>query len=200
MSPNLESQCRADGFSRGLLKCAATAALENAARIVVNPATRRTMASLGEDLYRASTRPGHPIDSAFKFLIPQYGQMQTIRALRNQAAQVLRSTPMHLRSGVQEELHRNIADALAEVGQGAQKRLHFMHTTLPTAAGVGIGATAGLAGGAYAGRQERDSELRGDVESAPLMKRLQYALFPQSLIPKSKPFYERFSDQDSSIQ
>lgn len=199
MLNDFELQCQAEGFARGLRKCAATAALQDAARIVVNPATRRTMASLGEDIYRSTTRPGSPISSAFNFLTPQYGQMQTIRALRDQAAKVLRTAPPHLRPAIQRELHNNLTHALAEVGEGAQGRLRFMNTTLPAVAGVGVGATAGLAGGAMAGREEQGNEMRNEVETAPILKRLQYALFPQSLLPKQKSLYERITGQDGGI-
>ena len=161
-------------------------------RIMINPTTRRQMAGLGEDVYRASTKGGEPISSLMHMLSPRYQQIANVRSQRDLMANLLRSAHPSERPALQAKFRQELQDLFAEVGTAAAPRIRMQQQAGPVAAGVGLAGVGGLAAGNITGRNQEHQEIQDDVENMPLYRRIQYSLFPKTLVREPKPLYERF--------
>ncbi len=183
MNADLQTKCFDEGFARGLLKCAGTSAVEDAAKVIFNPASRKEMAALGESVFRKATQQGDPLGSFKNFLFPKHDQVHAISQIRNTFAKLLRSAGPADRPVLHQQMHRQMRDAFAELGAGAAPRIRFQQNAVPALAGLGIGGAVGGAVGNVQGRDQREGEIaQGLATNVPIYKRLQYALFPSSVL------------------
>ena len=178
-----QKQLYAKGFARGLLKAAMTGAigagaeeaLTRATSIATHPATRRTMAALGRDIFDAASKGEAPLSSAWRFMFARPHQLNTIYKTM-------------VGGGAPELLEQQFA----ELGEAAAQKMRFANTVGPVAATAGIAGPLAYAGGHMAGAHNRGEQDTAELANLPIHKRLQYALFPQSMLPpQPKPFYDR---------
>ncbi len=191
----------AAGFARGLLKCAnAAQALEDAARVVANPGTRRTMAALGHDIFDSATKSENPFGAFHKFLFANPHQIDTIAATMKSFEHLAQGASPEMRAILQAKHDALLQDQMAELGTAASGKIRFMNNAVPAAAGVGITAPIAMAAGNITGRHQEDSKVQDELSNLPIQKRLQYALFPQSVFPKPQPYYDRIPGQTGSTE
>ena len=182
---SLREQCYFDGFIRGLakqlqpLEKSATAA--TIARIAIPPGRRGEMIALGERLFRESGQNQNVWSGLRAALNPGHGQLDSIRALRRNFAELLRRAPAPDRARLQQDMHRQLQDALAEVGALAHPRIQFQEKTLPMIAAGAGGAGIGLAGGAALGTSREQDRMKHQLEDAPIWERLKYLFAPGSM-------------------
>jgi hypothetical protein len=195
-------KCYAEGFARGLLKCAgsvAADALENAARTVINPDSARTMGALGRDVFDAATRADKPLSSFFWSRLANPSQLSTIAATMKSFEHALSGDlAPDVRAAIKAKRDALLNPQFAELGTAAHGPIKFIHTAGPAAAAAGVTLPLAYAGGNIMGHRQQGDQDVSELENLPIHKRLQYALFPQTMLPQQpKPFYDRISGQTS---
>lgn len=203
MPTDLREQCRADGFARGLLKCAinpgAAESLIDAARVMVAPGSRRTAEAFGRDLFEHATNTAKPVSSFMHMLLGRHPQVNVIAATLNRFNNAIAKASPARRPIIEAARDRLLSRQYAELGTTSAEPIRFMHKAVPAVAAGGAAGALGVTGGDILGRRQQSDEDASAMGDLPIYKRMQYALFPQSIFPKpeSKSTYDIDANQTS---
>ena len=182
---SLDNRWFREGFFRGLEKQMQGMTKSAGTGAAIPPGARGEMIALGKRLFRESTNPTDVWSGLKAVIRPGHGQLENIRSLRQNFADVLRRVSPADRVAIQRAFQRQLEQAYADVGAYAKPKMDFWEKTVPLAGGIGAGAAGGMAGGMALGsiREQQNSEER--LQNMPLLDRLKYVLFPGSLNKQS---------------
>lgn len=202
MINDLNDAAKAAGFCQGFLKAAGPSlqALIDAARIVVNPKSESQLAQLGKNIYGMSRDSSRPTNAFMNFLLPKYQSVEQAAAIQEKYKNILRAAQRTSRGQVRDpafvreqlnKRHNELRQVFGEIGAGVEPRLRFARNAIPAAGAASIAGPAAYATGQIMGHQDQETQDQSEMVNAPLLRRLQYTVFPQTQIAKPKSFFER---------
>jgi hypothetical protein len=195
MNHILENRAFAEGFQKGLVKCALNPRI--AERVVIDPRRAAEFEALGRTIFNKSWKNPNPLSGILNTSMAGYGQLRglhehrsqfldQVKALRSLISKYPDGHPARVGSGGQPGLddalrelisghHADLKQRLTEIGATSQPRLRFLRTTLPATGAGAAGIGAGYLGGNMIGQQQRENS----AANATTLDRIKYLLNPE---------------------